>query len=99
LHDACRLDDGTDPGHGRGAASLARRMHAEGWLPLDDEQLETLAAALTEHDRGVVADDPTVGACWDADRLHLVRLGVRVRLDLLSTDAARDLARERGIAA
>jgi hypothetical protein len=57
------------------------------------------AAALTEHDRGVVADDPTVGAYWDADRLHLVGLGVRVRLDLLSTDAARDLARERGIAA
>jgi hypothetical protein len=38
-----------------------------------------------------VTDDPTVGACWDADRLDLPRVGVTVDPRLLSTAAARNL--------
>jgi uncharacterized protein len=33
-----------------------------------------------------------VGACWDADRLDLGRVGIRPRADLLSTEIARDHA-------
>jgi hypothetical protein len=39
-----------------------------------------------------VSDDPTIGACWDADRLNLWRLGRRPDDRLLSTDTARDPA-------
>jgi uncharacterized protein len=52
-------------------------------------QVETLCAALVDHDRGLVSDDPTVGVCWDGDRLDLTRLGVRPRPELLSTVAAK----------
>jgi uncharacterized protein len=48
-----------------------------------------LRAALIEHDRGLVSDDPTIGAAWDADRLDLTRLGIRPRAALLSTGAAK----------
>jgi hypothetical protein len=33
--------------------------------------------------------DPTIGACWDADRLNLWRVGVAPARRLLSTAAAR----------
>jgi uncharacterized protein len=36
-----------------------------------------------------VSRDPRVGACWDADRLHLPRVGFDVNPALLSTTAAR----------
>jgi uncharacterized protein len=39
---------------------------------------------------GQVADDPTIGACWDADRLNLWRVGKTPDPRLLSTAAARD---------
>jgi hypothetical protein len=35
----------------------------------------------------------TVLACWDAHRLDIGRMGVRVRTDWLATEAARVLAR------
>lgn len=92
LHDACRLSDGRDPEHGVRAAELARRLVGDGVLPLTVAQLELLCAALRDHDRGRVSDDPTIGACWDADRLDLVRLGIQPRAELLSTDAAKAMA-------
>jgi hypothetical protein len=39
---------------------------------------------------GGTTSDPTIGACWDADRLDLWRLGRRPDPMLLSTPAARD---------
>ena len=33
--------------------------------------------------------DPTIGACWDADRLNLWRVGVAPARGMLSTAAAR----------
>ena len=37
-----------------------------------------------------VSDDPTTGACWDADRLNLWRVGITPAARLLSTTEARD---------
>jgi len=48
------------------------------------------------HDRGEVSDDPTIGACWDADRLTLARLGILPSVGLLSTEAGRKLAPHAG---
>lgn len=92
LHDAFRLDDGGDSQHGKRAADIACRMRAEGVLPLDEKQLETLSAALVGHDRGQVSDDPTVAVCWDADRLELGRVGVEPRAAFMSTFEAKRLA-------
>ena len=43
-----------------------------------------------EHADGTVSSDPTVGACWDADRLDLPRVGITPRPELFSTEAARN---------
>jgi uncharacterized protein len=89
LHDTMRLNDGQDPEHGRRAASFARELHTEGLLAIMASQLDLLLQACAEHADGTVSTDPTVGACWDADRLDLPRVGVTPRPELFSTDAAR----------
>ena len=49
-----------------------------------------LGFACEEHTNGGVGRDPTVGVCWDADRLNLRRVGIRPDPRLLSTGAARN---------
>jgi uncharacterized protein len=89
LHDAERRNDGKDPEHGARATTLARRLAAAHILSLDSGQLETLCNALERHDRGLVSANATIGVCWDADRLDLVRIGKAPSIQLLSSPAAR----------
>jgi uncharacterized protein len=89
VHDAMRENDGYDPEHGLRAAALARTVQADGLLRLDEQQLELLVLACELHADGLVSDDPTVGVCWDADRLNLWRVGKTPVPDLLSTEPAR----------
>ena len=51
--------------------------------------MELLGFACEEHTNGGVDLDPTVGVCWDADRLNLWRVGVTPDPRWLSTEAAR----------
>jgi hypothetical protein len=85
LHDTMRVNDGYDPEHGRRAAGLARGLHERGLLPLASFQLAELEDALARHADGQLSELPTTGVCWDADRLHLPRVGTAPRRDLLST--------------
>ncbi len=88
FHDAMRLGDGRDPSHGSRAANLARELLEDGRV-LSAERLSVLALACERHDDGGVSGDPTIGTCWDADRLNLWRVGVEPDPTLLSTAAAR----------
>ena len=92
LHDCQRLNENADRGHGARAAKYVRRLSVDGLLRLDSSRLEVLATACAGHELGRVSDDPTIGVCWDADRLELSRLGRRPIPELLSTEAARDFA-------
>ena len=78
LHDSMRLNDSIDPEHGPRAAAFAGELHAEGVLHATPGQLELLQYACFEHTNGLVSSDPTVGVCWDADRLDLPRVGIRI---------------------
>jgi len=89
LHDSQRHAEGRDPEHGQRAADLLRGLSDV--HRLGDGQLDVLRRALVDHDRGLTSDDLTVGACWDADRLTLGRVGVTPRAELLSTAAGRVL--------
>ena len=89
LHDSQRLDDGHDPEHGPRAATLAREL-AGTWLHLSDDELERLCEACARHTAGARSDDPTVGVCWDADRLNLARVGIHPSAAYLSTASARE---------
>ena len=90
LHDTMRLNDARDPEHGPRAAAFAVALHDEGMLAVSRVQLDLLHHACFEHADGTVSDDPTVGVCWDADRLDLPRVGIIPTPELLSTRAARD---------
>jgi uncharacterized protein len=89
FHDACRSNEGRDPGHGSRGAELARRL-AGTVFAIDAAGLELLAAACCDHTAGRVTPDPTIGTCWDADRLDLGRVGITPLPERLCTAAARD---------
>jgi uncharacterized protein len=88
LHDAMRLNDREDPGHGKRASELARDLREEGLLHFDASRMDLLVRACDDHTRGGVSDDPTIGSAWDADRLDLPRVGAVVDPRFLSTEAA-----------
>ena len=96
LHDSMRESDGHDPQHGPRAAALAGELHVERLLGTTPAQLETLRYACHEHTNGLVSVDPTVGACWDADRLDLPRVGVWPDPTLLSTARAHEWTPKTG---
>lgn len=89
LHDCRRENDGHDPGHGPRAAALARATGHQA-LGVSPQVLERLAHAMHHHTDGLTTDDPLVGACWDADRLDLPRVGIAPVGRYLSTATARD---------
>lgn len=84
LHDCRRVNESTDPEHGQRAAQYALTLA----LDLRPDQLALLTQACARHELGEVTRDPTIGACWDADRLELSRLRRRPIARLLSTTAA-----------
>ena len=88
LHDCCRENEGWDPDHGRRAADFATSLRG-GVLNITDEQFELLAHAMRLHNDGLTSEDPTVGTCWDADRLDLGRVGVEPDPRFMSTDVGR----------
>lgn len=94
LHDCRRQKEGHDPEHGPRAAESAMKLQG-GLIHLDDEQADLLKIACRDHTKGQISTDPTIGCCWDADRLDLVRVGISPKIGLLSTEAARFLAGEK----
>jgi hypothetical protein len=63
-------------------------------LDLDAGQMEKLVLACRTHTDGTTSSDPTVGACFDADRLDLGRVGIEPDPDLMSTEAGRKRAQQ-----
>lgn len=92
LHDCARMNDEEDPGHGRRAVIMLHGMRAAGLLHLSEMQLGSLLMAIDGHSAGHTTAFPTVGACWDADRLDLVRVGVLPDPALMSTHAGKRMA-------
>jgi uncharacterized protein len=88
LHDTRRENDSHDPEHGPRASLYARELHAAGTLRLGADRLELLCHAMDQHTLGLRSDDPTVGVCWDADRLHLPRVGTTLDPARFSTSVA-----------
>lgn len=89
FHDACRINDAVDPGHGTRGADLAAAMHGESFL-LPQDEFDLLYEACAKHTRGLVHAAPTVQVCWDADRLDLPRASIHPDPEKLCTPAARD---------
>jgi uncharacterized protein len=87
-----RVNEHRDDGHGLRGAELASSLRGT-LLHLDDDRFKKLFEACRLHTDGLNSDDPTIQACWDADRLDLGRVGITPSPDRLCTDAARELLR------
>lgn len=100
LHDAERKSDGVDMTHGQRAARLPDLL-ADLLPPIDRQALRR---AIGWHSDGFTAEHlllkpegrdidrqvlPSIGACWDADRLNLVRVDIQPQADLLSLPVTR----------
>lgn len=89
FHDCCRVSDDRDPGHGLRGAKRAQELRHR--LPLDDERFELLFQACSGHTELVFSHDPTIAACWDADRLDLDRVGIEPDPGYFSTSEGKRL--------
>ena len=89
LHDIRRENEHVDPGHGPRGALYARELARAGKLTVETARLEILCQAIELHSNGLVSADPTIALCWDADRLHLPRVGITPDPERFSTSLAR----------
>ena len=88
-HDSQRQNDGYDPQHGARASQWISNQPA-GFFQLTEEELLLLQEACRQHTGGVSHPNLTVMTCWDADRLDLMRVGIRPNPLYLCTSAAKD---------
>ena len=88
FHDARRVNDQRDDGHGRRGAILASELRGS-HFDIDDRRFALVEYACNAHTSGLTEADVSVQVCWDADRLDLLRVGTMPRPGLLCTDAAR----------
>jgi len=89
FHDACRINDGIDHGHGARGAELAQELRGR-LFDLDDEAMDLLVDACDRHTDGKTDGPLTIRVCWDADRLDLLRCMIQPRPEKLATDMARE---------
>ncbi len=92
FHDSRRENEGSDPQHGARGAVLAEEMRGR-HFELDDSSFDILMHACTWHTDELRNDDPTIGTCFDADRLDLGRVGIIPEPDYMSTEFGREIAR------
>ena len=97
FHDSRRENDGHDPDHGKRGAEFAAQVRGTGF-DLPDENYDLLHYACVWHTDGHHHDDPTIGTCWDADRLDLGRVGIIPKPKYMSTPFGAEIARHGSIA-
>lgn len=93
LHDCARTNDGDGSGHARDSAILADSILKSHFPHLNRAEI---CECIAEHADGKTTSHLLTGCVWDADRLDLVRLGLNVNPELMSTQYARSMA-ESGI--
>ena len=73
LHDHRRENDHWDRLHGERASEAIQELQGM-YFDLSPERLFCLQKACAGHAHGGTHDDPTIAACWDGDRLDLLRI-------------------------
>lgn len=96
FHDSMRMNDGWDPGHGARGAALAKDLRGV-CFELCDARFDLLIHACTWHTDEQFNGEPTIGTCFDADRLDLGRVGILPSPDFMSTEAGREIAKAGSI--
>jgi len=93
LHDSCRVEDGIDLYHGVRAAEWIDTLRDTHLKSVSDEDIELLKEACRLHTTTHKTGNPTIDACFDADRLDLWRVGITPDPDRLATEKGKEIAR------
>ena len=94
LHDSCREDDSYDEEHGPRAAKMLEGLRKTLLKDLSDQQFETLQEACRLHTSTHRTGNPTIDACFDADRLDLGRVGITPDPNKMATAKGKELTRQ-----
>lgn len=99
FHDIMRENDDDDPDHGFRGANFLEEIKNE--TNFTQDEIDIIKEAATTHTEGFNTDSLIIGACWDADRLDLYRVGIYPDIDFLSTEYAKNetLIEERSLLA
>lgn len=92
LHDSCREADGYDEEHGPRAAEMIKSIRSTLLAFLSDEEFELLTEACRHHTTMPKSGNPTVDACFDADRLDLWRVGIEPDPERMATKQGAHIA-------
>lgn len=92
FHDSMRVNDQNDPGHPERGWFLFEYLYDGIGHVLTETQTSQLMTAICFHHEGRTHESPTVGVCWDADRMDIYRKGLWPDPQLMSTGAARIMA-------
>ena len=93
LHDFCREDDGDDLQHGPRAAAFIDTVRNTLLMDVSDEEIHLLKEACRLHTVAARTGNPTIDACFDADRLDLGRVGITPDSARMATKKGKELAK------
>lgn len=88
-HDMMRETENHCEVHGSNAAKRLRELREEYLTELNDEQFKLVLRACAGHTVGLHDSNPTIGVCWDADRLDLFRVGIYPDAKYLNHEASK----------
>ena len=91
LHDSERKDNCEDINHGKRASKLIDTIRASLLIELNDKQIMKLKLACELHTVKHRTGDITIDACFDADRMDLLRVGIKPSPDRMATLHGADL--------
>ena len=78
FHDSKRRHDGPDIIHGARGAKFAKKCFEEHRFDITQEQFDKLYHACKFHTKEPRSGDATIDTCYDADRLDLGRVGLKL---------------------
>ena len=100
FHDSKRRHDGPDILHGARGAEFAKECFEEQRLDITQEQFDKLYHACKFHTAERRSGDATIDTCYDADRLDLGRVGMKLDPGKMATTFGARIAQrslEEGI--
>lgn len=92
IHDISRVNDGHDPEHGARATEVIDCYRHSLFMWFTDSEIDLLKFACTHHSTLLRSGDPTIDACFDAERLDLTRRGIVLNPELMATEKGATFA-------
>ena len=94
FHDSCRENDGADLRHGERATILVDQVRDSLLYDVSDSDIHLLKEACRLHSVIQETGNPTIDACFDADRLDLGRVGIIPNPARMATEKGKQIAAE-----